>query len=91
MNKNYDLDKNLGIPLWAITVQNEPEFAAPWEACAYSAKAEGDFVAYHLGPQLHEDHPDVQIFTASVDQKLNEKGYILPGLGDAGDRIYGTQ
>lgn len=37
------------------------------------------------------NHPDVQIFTASVDQKLNEKGYILPGLGDAGDRIYGTQ
>lgn len=36
-------------------------------------------------------HPDVQIFTASVDQRLNEHGYILPGLGDAGDRIFGTQ
>ncbi|QCZ92878.1 uracil phosphoribosyltransferase [Salinimonas iocasae] len=36
-------------------------------------------------------HPDVDIFTASVDDKLNEQGYILPGLGDAGDRIFGTR
>jgi len=35
-------------------------------------------------------HPDVPIFTAAVDRQLNAKGYILPGLGDAGDRIYGT-
>ena len=36
-------------------------------------------------------HPDVQVFTASIDERLNEKGYILPGLGDAGDRMYGTK
>ena len=36
-------------------------------------------------------HPDVPVFTASIDEKLNEKGYILPGLGDAGDRMYGTK
>lgn len=36
-------------------------------------------------------HPDVQIFTASIDAGLNEDGYILPGLGDAGDRIFGTR
>lgn len=36
-------------------------------------------------------HPDIDIFTASVDDKLNDKGYILPGLGDAGDRIFGTR
>ncbi|AOB25929.1 MULTISPECIES: uracil phosphoribosyltransferase [Bordetella] len=35
-------------------------------------------------------HPDVQIYTASIDQGLNENGYIMPGLGDAGDRIFGT-
>jgi len=51
-----------GIPLWAITVQNEPEFPAPWEACAYTSKTEADFVAYHLGPQLEKDHPDVKLF-----------------------------
>ena len=39
---------------------------------------------------LHKAHPDVEIWTASLDEKLNEKGYIMPGLGDAGDRIYGT-
>lgn len=36
-------------------------------------------------------HPDVHIYLASLDEKLNEKGYILPGLGDAGDRIFGTK
>lgn len=36
-------------------------------------------------------HPDVPIFTASLDRKLNKKGYILPGLGDAGDRMFGTK
>lgn len=36
-------------------------------------------------------HPDVPVYTASIDRKLNEKGYIVPGLGDAGDRMYGTK
>ncbi len=36
-------------------------------------------------------HPDVPVFTASIDRELNEKGYIMPGLGDAGDRMYGTK
>ena len=36
-------------------------------------------------------HPDVPIFTAVIDEKLNERGYIVPGLGDAGDRLYGTK
>lgn len=39
---------------------------------------------------LHETHPDVGIYCAAVDEKLNQNGYILPGLGDAGDRIFGT-
>jgi uracil phosphoribosyltransferase len=40
---------------------------------------------------LHGAHPDVPVWTAAVDQKLNEKGYIVPGLGDAGDRLFGTK
>ncbi|HFD15355.1 MAG TPA: uracil phosphoribosyltransferase [Rhodospirillales bacterium] len=40
---------------------------------------------------FHEAHPEVPIFTAAVDRGLNDHGYILPGLGDAGDRIYGTR
>ncbi|MCV6590013.1 MAG: uracil phosphoribosyltransferase [Marinobacterium sp.] len=39
---------------------------------------------------VQEAHPDVDLFTASVDQCLNEQGYIVPGLGDAGDKIFGT-
>jgi uracil phosphoribosyltransferase len=38
-----------------------------------------------------EAHPDVDIYAADIDEKLNEKGYIVPGLGDAGDRLYGTK
>jgi len=40
---------------------------------------------------LQRDHPDVQVVTMEIDRRLNENGYILPGLGDAGDRIYGTK
>lgn len=39
---------------------------------------------------LTSKHPDVPVFTAAIDEKLNEKGYIVPGLGDAGDRYFGT-
>jgi uracil phosphoribosyltransferase len=41
--------------------------------------------------RMAEAHPDVSVFTAAVDAGLNDHGYILPGLGDAGDRIYGTR
>ena len=40
---------------------------------------------------LEARHPDVEVFTASIDERLNEVGYILPGLGDAGDKIFGTR
>lgn len=41
--------------------------------------------------QMRDEHPDVPIFTASIDERLNDHGYIVPGLGDAGDRLYGTK
>ena len=41
--------------------------------------------------RVNELHPDVEIYTASVDERLNEQGYIIPGLGDAGDKIFGTR
>ncbi|NJN85371.1 MAG: uracil phosphoribosyltransferase [Leptolyngbyaceae cyanobacterium SL_7_1] len=40
---------------------------------------------------FHEQHPDVPIYTAAIDEGLDEHGYIMPGLGDAGDRLYGTK
>lgn len=62
-------------------------------------KAEGiskiTFVCLVAAPEgvrrLNQLHPEVPIFTASLDRKLNEHGYILPGLGDAGDRLFGTK
>jgi uracil phosphoribosyltransferase len=41
--------------------------------------------------KVHDAHPDVDVYTAAVDSHLNEKGYIVPGLGDAGDRLFGTK
>ena len=41
--------------------------------------------------RVHKDHPDVEIYVAAVDEGLNEHCYIVPGLGDAGDRIFGTK
>ncbi|MCP6711328.1 uracil phosphoribosyltransferase, partial [Klebsiella pneumoniae] len=40
---------------------------------------------------LQEAHPDVDIYIAALDEKLNDKAYIIPGLGDAGDRLFGTK
>ena len=39
---------------------------------------------------VNKEHPDVPVYVAAVDDHLNDKGYIVPGLGDAGDRIFGT-
>ena len=41
--------------------------------------------------RVHHDHPDVDIYCAALDEKLNDHGYIVPGLGDAGDRLFGTK
>ncbi len=67
-------------------------------ACINMLKASGcrDICALFLvaAPEgieaLEQAHPDVDIFVAAIDEKLNDQGYILPGLGDAGDKIFGT-
>jgi uracil phosphoribosyltransferase len=41
--------------------------------------------------KFHGHHPEVKVWTAAIDERLNDHGYILPGLGDAGDRMYGTK
>ena len=41
--------------------------------------------------RMQSDHPDVNIYTAALDDRLNDHAYILPGLGDAGDRLFGTK
>ena len=54
------------VPIWAVTPQNEPEFAAPWEACAYNSTYERDFINSYLGPTLRADHPEVRCYTLAI-------------------------
>jgi len=78
----------------------DPMLATGWSACAAIAELKKHgatrirFACIVSCPegiaQLRGAHPDVHIFTASIDDGLNEKGYIVPGLGDAGDRYFGT-
>lgn len=69
-------------------------------SAATAAVKEGDpasirFVCVVAAPEgigrMQTDHPDVPIFTAAIDRQLNDHGYILPGLGDFGDRLFGTE
>ncbi|KAJ3446780.1 glucosylceramidase [Anaeramoeba flamelloides] len=53
--------ENEGIPIWGVTVQNEPANDPTWEACMYSPSGEAEFIANYLGPQLKNDHPDLKI------------------------------
>ncbi|MBQ48920.1 MAG: uracil phosphoribosyltransferase [Zetaproteobacteria bacterium] len=79
----------------------DPMLATGHSACAAifalkKAKPKSiTFVSLLASPEgikeVQEQHPDVNIFTASIDEKIDEHGYIIPGLGDAGDRIYGTE
>lgn len=50
-----------GVPIWGLTVQNEPEFAAPWEACKMNATMQRDFIRDYLGPSVKSHHPDVKL------------------------------
>ncbi|MYJ86421.1 MAG: uracil phosphoribosyltransferase [Rhodobacteraceae bacterium] len=88
-----DLDQRLVILL-------DPMLATGHSAAAAVARLKDDgaknirYVCLVAAPEgakvMKELHPDVQVITAALDTKLNEVGYILPGLGDAGDRLYGT-
>ena len=59
ISKFIDAYKKKGVSIWALTPQNEPEFAAPWEACSYNASAELDFINNYLGPTIRQNHPEV--------------------------------
>ena len=61
------------------------------EAGAQSIKLMSILAAPEGAAVIERDHPDVEIVVAAVDERLNGHGYIVPGLGDAGDRIYGTK
>lgn len=84
-----------------LVILTDPMLATGGSACDAISRLKNDgftnirMMALVASPQgiqvVNEAHPDVDIFVASVDEKLNEHKYILPGLGDAGDRIFGTK
>jgi len=84
--------KNLGLSVWAITVQNEPEFPAPWEACSYTPGIQSSFIANHLGPQLREYHPDVKlfIFDHNKDHAPHWADIIMNQTNAAAEYVDGT-
>ena len=82
-------------------IMMDPMLATGNSACAGAAllKSRGAldirFVCLLAAPEgiahFQQEHPDIPVWTAAVDEKLNDHGYILPGLGDAGDRMFGTK
>ena len=84
-----------------LVIVTDPMLATGGSACDAIARLKNDgYTSIRLmclvaSPQgvkaVQEKHPDVDIYLAALDQDLNEKNYILPGLGDAGDRIFGTR
>ena len=84
-----------------MVLLTDPMLATGGSACDAIARLKADgytqirLVCLVASPQgvakVQELHPDVDIYLASLDEGLNEKNYILPGLGDAGDRIFGTK
>ena len=93
----YKVPKNLDT---AFVIMVDPMLAtggSASEALKYLKKREAKkifFACVVAAPKgvskIQTDHPDVKIFSAALDRELNDKGYILPGLGDAGDRTFGT-
>ena len=84
-----------------LVIVTDPMLATGGSACDAIARLKADgyknirLMCLVASPQgikiVSETHPDVDIYVASIDEGLNEKSYILPGLGDAGDRIFGTR
>ena len=82
-------------PRRAFAAWFEPEHPILQAASPFFAKRFADMDWVIATPEgvarMKEAHPDVQIITASLDERLDEQGYIVPGLGDAGDRMFGTK
>jgi uracil phosphoribosyltransferase len=89
-----DLSERLVIAIDPMLATGNTAVAAMDRLKEHGAK-ELRFVCLLAAPegieQFHKHHPEVHVWTAAIDERLNDHGYILPGLGDAGDRLYGTR
>ena len=73
-----------------VTIVVDPMLATGGSAAAAISMLKCLVAAPEGVKVMNDEHPDVPVYTAALDEKLNEHGYIVPGLGDAGDRIFGT-
>uniref|UniRef100_A0A7S4QF81 Glycosyl hydrolase family 30 TIM-barrel domain-containing protein n=1 Tax=Ditylum brightwellii TaxID=49249 RepID=A0A7S4QF81_9STRA len=91
-SKFLDAYRTQGLHVYGITVQNEPEFPAPWEACSYDPYTQGDFIANHLGPMLRQNHPLVKLFMFdhNKDHAPHWANYLLNSSNPASEYIDGT-
>jgi glucosylceramidase len=78
---------SLGFKIWGVTIQNEPEFDAPWEACCYTPEEELDFLQRHLGPQLRSDHPDIKIMIYDHNKVITFESFCFSTLIQSNYRI----
>ena len=87
--------KQIGVIAGPCSVESEEQIVATAKAVKAAGATSVRLIALIAAPEgierIHRDHPDVSIVVAAIDRALNEKGYIVPGLGDAGDRLYGTK
>ncbi len=83
ISKFIEAYKYKGVNIWALTPQNEPEFAAPWEACAYNASAELQFINNYLGPIMRQNHPEVLLlaFDHNKDHLFHWAKTMIDGTG----------
>ena len=84
-------DVNLLDPMLATGNSTAAAVATVKQAGAESIRLIAIIAAPEGIQRLHAEHPDVTIVVAAIDRELNERGYIVPGLGDAGDRLFGTK
>ena len=85
-------DANHGIDFYGVTIQNEPEFPAPWDACAFDPVSEGEFIVNHLGPTLKKSHPKTKIlmFDHNKDHMVKWANFLLSSNHSAAKYIDGT-
>jgi len=76
-----------GVPIWALSVQNEPTNNAGWEACTLTPQEEADFLGTHLGPTLKKEHPEVSIFVFD-DSKHMLPDYVSAAMQQPGTAQY---
>src|SRR6478752_3217704 len=95
----YEVTRDLPLELveieTPISPMRAPKIAGKKLTLAPILRAGVGFVCLLAAPegiaQFQSEHPDVPIWTAAIDERLNDHGYIVPGLGDAGDRMFGTK